>query len=179
MRSNIVLALSGKDRIGIVEQVTERLLELGGNVEASRMARLGGEFAILMLVSFPAERMDRVEQAVAALRAQGYQVTTTPTESPAPSHAGWLPFRVQVHGADHEGIVHEIAHYLSQRGITIESMDADTTPAPMSANPLFMMDALVLVPPQLLAQDWQAALQEVGRRLNVDVETTAVESSTV
>lgn len=174
MRTDMVFTLTGKDRIGIVDQVTELLLGLGGNVEASRMARLGGEFAILMLVSLPAERMAALEQAVATLRAQGFQVTTSLTEPvQAPSHKDWLPFKVQVHGADHEGIVHEIAHYLSHRGITIESMDAGTTTAPVSASPLFTMEALVLVPPSLLAQDWQGALQEVGRHLNVDVQVSA------
>ena len=48
---NLVLTLTGPDRIGIVESVTGLLVARGGNVEMSRMARLGGEFAILMLVS--------------------------------------------------------------------------------------------------------------------------------
>jgi len=53
MKRNLVLTLTGPDRIGIVEKVTGLLLERGGNVETSRMARLGGEFAVLMLVSLP------------------------------------------------------------------------------------------------------------------------------
>ena len=55
MSKNFVLTLTGPDRIGIVERVTRVLLDRGGNVETSRMARLGGEFAILMLVSMPAD----------------------------------------------------------------------------------------------------------------------------
>ena len=50
MQKTFVLTLTGPDRIGFVEKVTGLLLERGGNVETSRMARLGGEFAILMLV---------------------------------------------------------------------------------------------------------------------------------
>ena len=56
MQKNFVLTVTGPDRIGIVERVTGLLFEHGGNVETSRMARLGGEFAILMLVSMPEER---------------------------------------------------------------------------------------------------------------------------
>lgn len=55
MQTNFVLALTGPDRMGIVDEVMGLLLERGGNVETSRMARLGGEFAVLMLVSMPSE----------------------------------------------------------------------------------------------------------------------------
>ena len=39
MRANIVLTLTGTDRIGLVDEVTGMLLDLGANVEDSRMAR--------------------------------------------------------------------------------------------------------------------------------------------
>src|SRR5512134_1314137 len=127
MRAYFVFCMTGKDRIGIVDEVTEQLLALGGNVETSRMARLGGEFAILMLVSLPAEQLEPLEQAAAGLTAQGYKVTTTRTEvAAAPLQADWATFQIEVHGADHEGIIHDIAHYLSERGINIETLDTST-----------------------------------------------------
>src|SRR5690349_484048 len=61
MQRNFVLTLTGPDRIGVVETVTRLLLERGGNVETSRMARLGGEFAILMLVSVPSEQLTSID----------------------------------------------------------------------------------------------------------------------
>jgi glycine cleavage system transcriptional repressor len=173
MRTNIVFTLTGADRIGIVEEVTRLLFERGGNVETSRMARLGGEFAILMLVSIPAEQLAQLDRDVQGLVAQGYKVTTSRTEQTyAAAHAGWLPFRIAVRGADHEGIVHEVARYLSQRGINIESMDTGVTQAPVSGSPLFTMTAVVVVPPALVSQDWQVALNDVADRLNVDITVT-------
>jgi len=56
MAKDIVLTLTGRDRVGIVEEVTGVLLGLGANVGTSRMTRLGGEFAILSLVSLPSSR---------------------------------------------------------------------------------------------------------------------------
>ena len=173
MHTQIIFTLTGTDRIGIVEEVTKLLLDHGGNVETSRMARLGGWFAILMLVSIPSEQLAGLDQDAQGLIARGYQVTTHPAQ---PAHAtvqpGWLPFRIDVEGADHEGIVHEIARYLSQRGINIESMDTGVTTAPVSGSPLFTMSALVAVPPDLASQDWQAALRGVADRLNVDVRVS-------
>ncbi len=175
MRTNIIFTLTGPDRVGIVETVTGVLLDHGGNVETSRMARLGGEFAILMLVSMPSEQLPGLERDVENLAAEGYKITTSRTgQTYAEAHPGWLPYQIEVQGADHEGIVHEVARYLSQSGINIESMDTGITPAPVSGAPLFFMTALVAVPPDLSGQDWPAALEDVGRRLNVDIKVSAV-----
>ncbi|HEY5540387.1 MAG TPA: ACT domain-containing protein [Coriobacteriia bacterium] len=175
MRTNVVFTLTGPDRIGIVEEVTRVLFELGGNVETSRMARLGGEFAILMLVAMPEERRSGLEAAFAPLVAQGYKVTVGQTEaSRAAEHIGWLPYQVEVTGADHEGIVHEVAAGLSRLGINIESAETCTTAAPVSGTPLFTMTAQVVVPPGVAATDWVAALSAAADESNVDIEVTAL-----
>jgi len=176
MRSNFVLTLTGPDRIGIVDNVTRLLLDHGGNVETSRMARLGGEFAILMLVSMPAEQFAGLEKDLEGLTVQGYKVTTTQAEQTyAEAHPGWLPYRVEVHGADHEGIIQEVAHYLSQRGINIESMDSETTPAPISGIPLFTMTAHIVVPPSLSGQGWEAGIEDLAHHLNLEIRLIPVE----
>lgn len=46
------MTASGPDRPGIVARLSKRVLDCGGNVEVSRMARLAGEFSILMLITF-------------------------------------------------------------------------------------------------------------------------------
>src|SRR5205823_5325998 len=118
---------TGPDRIGIVDELTGLLLRRGGNVEASRMARLGGEFAVLMLVSLPAEQVAGLDEGLGGLTSRGYKVTITPAErAEAEPRPGWSPYRIEVRGADHEGIIHEVAHYLSERGINIESVDSES-----------------------------------------------------
>jgi glycine cleavage system transcriptional repressor len=170
---NIVFTLTGPDRVGIVDEVTRMLLEAAGNVETSRMTRLGGEFAILMLVSIPAEGLAGLGRNVATFAEQGYKVTTSPTSlSYAERFPGWLTCQIEIRGADHEGIVHEIAHILSQRGISIESMDTGTTRAPINGMPLFMMTAAVIVPPGLSGRDWEDELNDAGERLGVEIRVT-------
>src|SRR5690242_347557 len=116
MPSKFILTLTGPDRIGIVDRVTGLLLDRGGNVETSRMARLGGEFAVLMLVSLPEDRAGGLDADLQGLRDQGYTISTTPSEHTyAEAHEGWIPHRIEVEGADHEGIIHRVANYLSRR----------------------------------------------------------------
>jgi glycine cleavage system transcriptional repressor len=175
VRTTIVFTLTGTDRVGIVDQVTQTLLDCGGNIETSRMARLGGEFAILVLVSLPSERLAALERAIPDLTKQGYRVATVPTgQKFAEDRAGWRPFQVDLRGADHEGIIHEIAHTLSGCGITIESMDTGTGRAPNSGATLFTMTALIAVPPNLADRGWETTLEDAAHRLDVEIRVSAV-----
>ena len=170
MQTNIVLTLTGADRVGLVEEVTRLLVQRGGNIETSRMTQLGGAFAMLMLVSLPAEQMNTLDAALEPLTVRGYKFTVSQTEQAAdPSQAGWTPYEIEVVGADHEGIIYQVAQTLAQRGINIASMDTHTMPAPMSGDPLFTMKARVYAPPSLAESDWRAALDAAGQQLNVDV----------
>ena len=170
MPKNIVLTLTGRDKVGIVESVTNVIAKRDGNVEASRMARLGGEFAMLMLIALPDNQFTNLEQDFQPMRTEGYQVTLLQTEDDSKKYAGWLPYEIEVTGADHEGIIHDISHHLAVQGINIENMDTSSTPAPMSGTPLFMMKGVVLVPPKLTFHVWSDALEEIGDKLNVSVK---------
>lgn len=176
MRRMFVLTLTGADRVGIVDEVTATLLGRGGNVETSRMARLGGEFAILMLASIPEDQLNGLEEELGGLAARGYKVTTTPTEPPgAGVPGGWQPYRIEVQGADHEGIVQGVARHLARHGISFEAMDAETIPAPMSGAPLFSMTARVVVPPGLDEGLWRGGLDEIGSAMNLEIRVVASE----
>lgn len=168
MRTDIVFTLTGPDRVGIVEEVTSVVLRLGGNVETSRMARLGGEFAILMQVSLAADKIVGIDAAFAGLASRGYKMTAAEA-APAPARPDWSSYRVQVAGADHEGIVHEVASVLSSYGINIESAETSTSSAPVSGATLFHLDAIVSVPPSVGETDWISAVADAGDRSGVDV----------
>lgn len=175
MARAIVLTLTGPDRVGLVEAVTGALLGVGANVGPSRMARLGGEFAVLMLATVPDAADDGLTAAFSGLSSQGYAVSWVPAgASYDESRSGWLPYLVEVRGADHEGIVHEVARELSRRGISIESAETATTEAPVTGSPLFSMTASVLVPPQADERAWREELAGAAAAANVDVDITAL-----
>lgn len=172
MAARIVLTLTGPDRVGIVEDVTKALLGVGANVESSRMARLGGEFAIIMMVALPGAHIDAVDSVLAPLVSQGYTVGHQVCGSCAPSHDGWDHYEISVEGADHEGIVHDIAAGLSNQGISIESMETGIVEAPVTGAQLFTMRAVVVVPPEVDSTAWVAVVKEAGERANVDVNVS-------
>jgi glycine cleavage system transcriptional repressor len=175
MNKHIVFTLTGHDRVGLVEEVMNLMVKHGGNVETSRMARLGGEFAMLALVTLEEKDLAGFESDLHTLRDEGFQIALSQTQSDhAKKFAGWLPYQIEVIGADHEGIIYEIARHLAGLGINIEDVETTTTPAPMSGTTLFRMEATFLVPPQLPVSQWSESLEEIGDKLNVTLKVTMV-----
>jgi len=173
MQKHLVMTFTGHDRPGIVEYLTKLILDHGGNVEASRMSRLGGEFAVLMLIAVPSPKFEALRETVRGLRSEDYKVTTRETNhSYGRTFSGWLPFQIKVVGADHEGIIHQITRHLAGRGVNIETMDTGLVEAPMSGTPLFTMSAVVLAPPDLPYHDLRDELAAVGDSLNVNTEVS-------
>ncbi|MDP8243558.1 MAG: ACT domain-containing protein [Candidatus Hinthialibacter antarcticus] len=173
MRKSLVLSLTGHDRIGIVEEVTKEILPFGGNVESSRMARLGGEFAMLMLISAPEEQVETLIQRIQALQDNGYIVTICTTEPGDPNKfQEWSTLQIEVFGADHEGIIHTITQRLAELKISVETMDTGMSEAPLSGSPLFMMSATVMAPPELSLSNLQDDLEKISDALNVDIDVS-------
>jgi len=177
MPKRFVITLTGTDRIGLVEHVTELILECGGDVQASRMARLGGEFAMLMLVSIPDANTEQLSRNMENLVRESFKVSVTETEADViAERKDWQSYLIEVRGANHEGIIHEIAEHLSEQEINIESIDTNVVPEPMSGAPLFTMEAIIVVPPDLPEHTWQDELEEVADRLNVELQVSTYKS---
>jgi glycine cleavage system regulatory protein len=80
MRDTLVLTVLGPDRPGLVEALADRVAGVGGNWEASHMARLAGQFAGILLVSIERARTDELVASLGALDARGLHVVARPTE---------------------------------------------------------------------------------------------------
>ena len=173
MHKHLVMTLVGPDHIGIVDRVTKKILEFHGNIEESRMARLGGEFSMLLLISVTEGKREALIEALNKLQDENFQVFLRETESDtATKYSGWLPYRVVVSGADNEGIINSISHHLAKSGINLESAETNSAAAPMSGTLLFSMTAIVLVPPTLSYHSWREPLDDVGDRMNVSIEVS-------
>ncbi len=172
MDKHLVLTLSGPDRVGMVEKITELVFKQKGSVGESRMARLEGEFAVLMLITVDQNNYKALEQSLTLLQNDGYKVTLGHTETAvAQKYADRLPYKIIVNGADHEGIVHKIAQLLADKNINIESMETHIRQAPMSGAPLFIMKGIILAPGG--KSNWKEDLLTTAEEMNVDIEISA------
>jgi glycine cleavage system regulatory protein len=171
MKTYLVITVTCPDRPGIVERVTEVLADFSANWEESRMARLGGDFAGIVKIGVAEERSAALSEALTSLADEQMNVTVKVAQ-PAASKPleGYVLYVLRLTGADHEGIVHAVSRYLFDQGINVENMETEVVPAPMSASPLFHMEAEIKVPPQLSLDRLRASLDQIGEEHGVDIE---------
>jgi len=169
----LVVTAVGHDRRGTVEMITDVVVNHSANIEESRMARLGGEFAVLMMLSLTEENVDPLTQNLNDLNDKGLMVISRRTDlSRIDKFQGFVPYEISVIGADHEGIVNSVARYLASEQINVEEMDTRVTNAPNTGTPLFSMTAKVQAPPGLSLSQLRSKLADVGDELDVDIEIT-------
>jgi glycine cleavage system transcriptional repressor len=167
----LVVTAVGRDKVGTVEMITDVVAGHSANIEESRMARLGGEFAVIMLLSLAAEKVQPLVDALPSLQQKGLSVTSRRTDLTRLSEfQGFVPYEISVIGADHEGIVYRVARYLAAEGINVEEMDTHVSPAPNTGTPLFSMSARVQAPPNLTLRQLRSKLADVGEEIDVDIE---------
>ncbi len=178
IRSQLLVTATGEDRPGLVARVSEVLVSHGANLEESRMALLGGEFAAIILVSVGADRVDGLVGALRELQGEAITISTKRTSPLSPDRfQGYASYELTVNGADHEGIVFRVARFLQEKSINIQSMESDVVAAPVTGTPLFCMRATVNVPPSLSVSELRQNLSAIGNEESVEIEVkTAVAS---
>lgn len=171
-----VLSAIGQDRPGLVDEVTEYVLERGGNLEDSRMVNLHGQFAMILLVAGPEAVMSRLHDGLGTLKRKSLvHAEIHPADlrtTPAPAAA--IPYRLNTWAMDHPGLVQSVAHLLAEIGVNIESADTALRPAPYTNAPLFEMELIVAVPAETPVAELREALGRLCDELNIDWQLTAL-----
>ena len=171
----VVLSGLGPDRPGLVAAVTRFFADRGGNVEDSRMAILGGEFGVMVLVAATEGEIARMEAELPVLeQATGMRTLLRRTVSPEQHRKeAAMPVTIVASALDQEGIVRSIAGALHALGINVVSLETSAYPAAMSGHPLFRLEAHVDVPSGVAVAKVRQAMDEVAERFDLDVEVRA------
>jgi glycine cleavage system transcriptional repressor len=166
--SHLVLTAVGPDRPGLVRAVSSVVLGASASVEDSRMAILGGEFALIMLVSGTDAALSRVERELEALRPElglGFLFKRTKSDASRTTERR----AIHVSGVDRPGIVHAVTDLLAKRAVNLASLESRLTFAPDSGTPLFVLDAVLEVPSALGLAELEAELSALCQDENLDV----------
>ncbi len=124
MTSWYMLTLVGGDRPGIVAAITRALYEGGANLGETSMARLGGNFTVMMMVQYDGG-LTQLQALVAPVAdSLGLRMHLDPIEGHLHRHE--IPdVRISVFGADRTGIVAQVASALAQVGFNILDLQSD------------------------------------------------------
>jgi len=170
-----VISTIGPDRSGIVEAVSGWLLAAGANIEESRMAVLGGEFATIILVSGPSGILAKLFASQAVLEAShGLHIFVRESQAEAGAPAPMLRYELHGTALDQAGIIFMVSQQLAGRHINNVSAETSTEPAPFSGAPVFHFRMEIDIPAGTPIGQVRAALSELGDRENLDLALRAV-----
>jgi glycine cleavage system transcriptional repressor len=170
----LALSAIGRDRPGIVGEVTRALLGHSLNITDSQMAVLGGRFTMMLIVDAPdGTDLDAVHEELARTRerlsldALSLSALADAADAAAadPSHI------VTVYGVDHPGIVHAVSARLAARAVNVTDLETR-----LVGDGLYAMVLEVALPLELDPEALAAMLAEVGAEQGVEVTVRALEA---
>lgn len=165
--ASLILTVIGDDRPGLVSALSAPVNAHGASWKRSQMSRLAGKFAGIVLVSVADDRLDGLAADLAALEAQGLQVTLERTDEPVAREL--VRLHLELLGADRPGIVAEVSAALAGQGVSIEELATDVQDAPMAGGTLFQARAVLTAPPGTSTEELASILEELADELMVEI----------
>lgn len=172
MTTKLVISALGADRPGIVDELSNIIYNHDLNIEDSRMTVLGGEFAILLLVSGKLTSLDALQSELTEIE-QALQMSLLvkpTTKSDITDNA--IPYSVKVAALDYPGIVSNITNFFSSRHINIVNLETESYSAPHTGSPMFALDMTIGVPADTNIAQLRETFMDACDELNLDAELT-------
>ncbi len=170
----VVLTGIGRDRIGIVDEITAIIEELHCSIHESRMAVLGGEFAIIMLIS---GEEGSIEKLVAEEETIGDKVRLrieVKQTGPSMLTGTGRPYVIETFSLDAPGIVHAVSAVLHTYNINIEDLETESSAAPWTGAEMFHMRAHIIVPFSVSIAELREDLSTLEHERDLDISLKPV-----
>lgn len=167
----LVLTLIGDDKPGLVAAVSEAVAAHGGTWLESRLARLSGKFAGIVLIGAPEAGVEATISALRALDSAGLKVSVERGDgstAPAPM-AAREKLDLEIVGNDRPGIVRDLTQTLKSMGANIEEFSSGLESAPFTGQDMFRAKASVTLPEGLAPAEVRRMLERLAGEIMVDL----------
>ncbi|MCK5826718.1 MAG: ACT domain-containing protein [Desulfuromusa sp.] len=172
---HFALTIIGRDRPGIVSQVTEILFQGGFNIADSSCSILGGQFSMILIISNPEiSTKEEFSDTFSPLEEKNLSVyirTLKPGGEIRPELEGELCM-ISVYGADKPGIVYQVAKELGDRNINIT--DLNTKLVGDKQNPVYVMMLEAILPENTEIEDLESWMKQLKQQLQVDISVRSL-----
>jgi glycine cleavage system transcriptional repressor len=169
MKTSMILLSVGKDRPGIVDDVSLFLFERGANIEDSRMAALGGCFSIMTLFSCNPGQAETIKGSLDYLVDRGLESYIYEADPTVRKREAGKLLKMDVRAMDHPGIVQKLVHVLRLHDVNIQSLNTHVSKAPLSGAPLFALELEADAPAEVSIESLKEELKGMAAKRNLDI----------
>lgn len=174
--AHFAVTVISKDRPGIVADISEVLFRLGCNLEDSSCTMLGGDFAMILIISHekPFTKARLSDEFKLLHERTGLTVSVR-----ALSEAEVCPVKeegelclISVYGSDRPGIVYRVTKELAERKINIA--DLNTKLIGTKEEPVYVLMLEAALPDGMSVDDAAAVLEKLKKELSVEISVRVI-----
>lgn len=172
MSNRYIMTAFGKDRPGIVAEVTRLLYDNDCNLEDTTMSMLANEFTLSLLFSSPHQGIEEqlLKDCRHLERETGISAFVRPLQPlPARDKRSHKTCTLHIEGLDQAGIVYKTSQYLADRKLNISQLESSASASPQSGATIYSMTIHIQVPEELPFDQLEEELSAVADELNVEV----------
>ncbi len=178
---HFAVTVISKDRPGIVADTTEILFRLGCNIEDSSCTMLGGDFAMILIVSHPRPfAKTRLTEEFKVLKEEKQIAAVVrmldENEVLASKLSGELCL-VSVYGSDQPGIVYRVTRALADRRVNI--MDLNTKLIGTPEAPVYVLMLEATLPEGMNVEELAGQLENLKKELQVEIGVRPITTVTL
>ena len=175
--NHFALTIVGRDRPGIVSQVTEILFKQGCNLADSSCSILGGQFAMILILGHP-EFIDRESFGEAFKPLEDADLTVAlrvlKPGGEIRSHITGDLCMISVYGSDKPGIVYRVANVLGEKKVNIT--DLNTKLVGTEDRPVYVMVIEAALPEGVEEEDVDDWLSPIRDEMQVDITVRTIQT---
>ena len=177
---NVAITATGKDRPGIICDLTGALFKAGGNLEDASMTILEGEFAMIFLASVDSQKAyQKLLKQLELLKRKGLAVTTKEIkrrlvrgEKHQANTSSWI---ISVLGKDRAGIVYHVSNAAAQHGLNITDLNSKIIGTGGKTGYALILE--IDIPNKAgFSEKLNKSLQTLARKLSVTINLNPVDS---
>jgi len=177
MKKYAVLSASGTDRVGLADDLTVAFAKRDIDMKESRMATLGGKFAILAMLSGENEKITALRNELSNigedLRIELQLDPMDPPKAPRTRNS----YTIESSSLDSPGFVQAVTALLKDHDVNIEDLETDASTAPWTGGIQFRMRAHVDIPSTVSMTDLKRRLRRLERERDLEIALRPVSLS--
>ena len=176
MSTACVITGVGRDRVGIVAQLSEFLVRHGCNLMDSSMTKLRGEFALILMVSVDDDKYEQLKNDLEQDQGKmGLLISVRKLDAAelAESTEQESLFVIRLYGADKAGIVARVTSELAKLSLNIT--DVQTKMISQGNGDVFVMLLEAGARPGLTEQMLNQTLDPLAKELGVNISAEEIE----
>jgi glycine cleavage system transcriptional repressor len=168
MKKRAVLSATGRDRVGVVDDLGAALSERNIWIRDSRMTSLGGRFSAIVEICGEPSDVERLRRDLAGL-GRGFDFELHLDEVGAGTPTARRPRLVIESYTAKPAALNEVTRLLKGRNVNIDEVSTETSAGAWECQVSFHMVVRATVPATVSVDELRRELRELERRRDLDI----------